>query len=943
LFVSAGDGAWADRIDVGQNIVPQDEGCEATFGDQQDVGAGRAQLVSSLSGKVLRIDPNTGEGLPSNPFWNGNPQAAPSKVWVLGLRNAFRFTVKPGSGNPGTLFLSEVGWTTWEELNVAHFGGENFGWPCYEGMDPQPEYALKPETQSFCAEPYGQLTSPILTWHHDDPSYAGFTGFASTGAIYYDHVQFPAAYRDGLFFCDFGAGWIRFARLDSEDRVVGVESFAFGVAQPVDLRIDPVTGDLLYVSIGPGKIHRIRFSAGNVAPVVEVSATPSAGPAPLSVLFSSSGTADANGDPMTFEWDFGDGSPVSTDPNPAHVYSSIGTFVATLVVQDTDGLTGSKQITIETQNVPPEVILEFPTNGYRFDVGEMILLSATVMDREDGVLSPQWEVQLVHNSHIHPQWFVWDGSSPPPFEAEDHSSSLDDRFSYRVIVQATDSGGLTTAREAFLIPSNLPANTAPVVNLGASITSGSTPLPVYFDGTFSYDPDGDLLFPHWDFGGGLQSNTLTPSHIFGTYGEHLVRLTMSDVVLASSSATIPILVFPGRALEAHWSFDERGGPTAIDMSGHNHDAALTGATIAEGVLGASYHFDGLDDYLTVTTSLLSDRTEFTVAGWIRPDILRARMGIVGQQDVFELGFVEADTVALSTAQGGEVRAMYAGEPNEWHHIAAIGNGSTLALAIDGEIVKTGGYSTYSYGASEEPVYIGASTLPLRTVNLFQGRIDEVRFYAKALDPAEILFLGTHPRLNYGPRVEAGPDRTAVVGEVVRLTGIVSDDGLPEGSSVAFSWSQSEGPHTVAIDDPASLVQDVRFLTPGTFAFRLSATDGAIPMEDEVVIDVREVGDLFGVAGIALRDGIETVGPNPSRDRVAITFGVLRRVKPVRVAIVDIQGRVVQRFPETRLQPGRYRVDWNGKDEGGNTASVGIYFAVVDVGPARTTEKLVLLR
>ena len=943
LFVGCGDGAWADRIDVGQNIVPQDGACEGTFGHEQDKGAGRAQLLSSLSGKILRIDPNTGAGLPSNPFWNGNAQSPESKIWVLGLRNPFRFTVKPSSGSPGTLFLSEVGWTTWEELNVSRFGGENYGWPCYEGMFVQPDYATKPEVQLLCGAPAGELTLPVLTWNHDDPGEVGFTGFASTGAIYYDQMQFPAAYRDGVFFCDFGAGWIRFAKTNSQDEVVDVKSFGFGVAQPVDLRIDPATGDLLYVSIGPGKIQRIRFSAGNIAPVAQAEAIPPAGPAPLSVLFSSSGTSDANGDPMTFEWDFGDGSPISTDPNPAHVYDTIGTFGVTLVVRDPAALADTAHITVETRNVPPEVDLEFPTNGYRFHVGEMIALSATVQDREDGAVNPQWEVQLVHNAHIHPQWFVWDGPNPPPFEAEDHSTSPDDRFSYRVIVKATDSGGLTTQREAFLIPESLPANSAPVVDLRSSITTGSSPLAVYFDGTGSFDPDGDLIFPHWDFGGGLQSTDLTPSHIFGAYGEFPVSLTMADVVLASSSAAVPILVFPGQTLEAHWNFDERGGPSAIDASGHGHDAAILGATIVEGVLGGGYHFDGLDDHITLASGLLSDLTQFTITAWIRPDMLRGRMGIVGQQDVFEMGFVEADTIALSTAQGGELRAPFVGMDNEWHNIAAIGNGNELALAIDGVVVKTGGYSTFSYGSSSEPMYIASSTLPLRTVNLFQGSIDEVRVYTRALDTAEIQFLGTHPLLNYGPRVDAGPSRGAVIGETVHLQGTVSDDGLPEGSSISFAWSQTEGPYAVAFENPSSLAQDVVLLAPGTFAFRLSATDGDAPTEDEIVIDVRDVGELFTVAGNPTRDGIETVGPNPSPGRVAITFGVVRRMKAVKVAVVDVQGRVLHRFPDTRLAPGRYRVDWDGKDENGKTAAVGVYFAVMDVGPIRSSKKLVLVR
>jgi hypothetical protein len=67
------------------------------------------------------------------------------------------------------------------------------------------------------------------------------------------------------------------------------------------------------------------------------------------------------------------------------------------------------------------------------------------------------------------------------------------------------------------------------------------------------------------------------------------------------------------------------------------------------------------------------------------------------------------------------------------------------------------------------------------------------------------------------------------------------------------------------------------------------------------------------------------------------------MKAVKIAVVDVQGRVLHRYPETRLAPGRYRIDWDGKDEGGQVAAVGVYFAVCDVGPLRSSKKLVLVR
>ncbi len=108
----------------------------------QDYGSLRAQLLDSYSGKILRIDPLTGLGIASNPFYDPvQPQSIRSKVWSLGLRNPFRIRVKPGSGeidplkgNPGVIFVGDVGGNQFEELNVVTGPAQNFGWPLYEGM-----------------------------------------------------------------------------------------------------------------------------------------------------------------------------------------------------------------------------------------------------------------------------------------------------------------------------------------------------------------------------------------------------------------------------------------------------------------------------------------------------------------------------------------------------------------------------------------------------------------------------------------------------------------------------------------------------------------------------------------------------------------------------------------------------------------------------------------
>ena len=122
---------------------------EGILKPHENVGAFRAQTVDSHCGKILRLNPINGDGLPSNPFFDASePRAPRSRVWALGLRNPFRMALKPESGShdpedgdPGALYIGDVGYVTWEELNVCDGPGQNFGWPIYEGHYLEPGYA----------------------------------------------------------------------------------------------------------------------------------------------------------------------------------------------------------------------------------------------------------------------------------------------------------------------------------------------------------------------------------------------------------------------------------------------------------------------------------------------------------------------------------------------------------------------------------------------------------------------------------------------------------------------------------------------------------------------------------------------------------------------------------------------------------------------------------
>jgi glucose/arabinose dehydrogenase len=165
------------------------------------------QSISSLAGKILRVDPITGLGLPDNPFVQAGDSldANHSKVYQLGLRNPFTM----GFDRDGRLIITNTGWDSWEEIERGP-PGANFGWPYYEGGDNgvllrTPGYQDLPEAAQFYAAVASgatTITPAFRAFAHasDEP---GFQNQAITGGdAVYTGSQYPAEFRNDFFFTD---------------------------------------------------------------------------------------------------------------------------------------------------------------------------------------------------------------------------------------------------------------------------------------------------------------------------------------------------------------------------------------------------------------------------------------------------------------------------------------------------------------------------------------------------------------------------------------------------------------------------------------------------------------------------------------------------------------------------------------------------------------------
>jgi PKD repeat protein len=83
-----------------------------------------------------------------------------------------------------------------------------------------------------------------------------------------------------------------------------------------------------YGSVGEYAISGTIAAPAVVTPVAAISGSPLSGFGPLAVQFSSAGSGAPDGTPVTFRWDFGDGTPSTNAPNPAHLYPTAGNYVA---------------------------------------------------------------------------------------------------------------------------------------------------------------------------------------------------------------------------------------------------------------------------------------------------------------------------------------------------------------------------------------------------------------------------------------------------------------------------------------------------------------------------------------------------------------------------------------------------------------------------------------
>jgi glucose/arabinose dehydrogenase len=479
LYVGNGDGANYTRVEA---------------------YASRALDINSLAGKILKINPETGEGYATNPFYNGGLNSNASKVYSLGLRNPFRFTINQTTNEP---WVGDVGWGTWEEVNTGR--GANFGWPCYEGGNKTNEKSGGYQAIDVCQAFYNNLPTNLTSSAYG--YYRAGVGSSVQVGDFYTGTAYPAEFRGALFITDFNQQWIKYLTFNPDGTVKAVNNFATSEAGVVQTSAGPDT-NLYLMRIYDGKLQRLRYTAaGNNAPVAGAEATPPSGEVPLTVAFNSFASFDADAQDLSYLWNFGKGA-TSTEAHPTYTYSVRGVYTVTLKVTDPLGASNTTQISVRAGSNPPVATITSPADGTQYSIGDVISFSGTGSDTEDGTLtgsSLRWDMRLHHNEHVHfdelPNTFGTSGN----YLVTDHG----DNTYLELCLIATDSSGQSNRTCVNLYPRTLQVtlNSVPSgLQLGWDGTSQPTPFTVTTiagsrHSLTALDTQNGLSFKNWSDGG----------------------------------------------------------------------------------------------------------------------------------------------------------------------------------------------------------------------------------------------------------------------------------------------------------------------------------------------------------------------------------------------------------------------------------------------------------
>jgi PKD repeat protein len=354
----------------------------------------------------------------------------------------------------------------------------------------------------------------------------------------------------------------------------------------------------------------VVVAQGNRAPTVTAARTPTgAVPPGTEVSFTATGT-DADGDTVSYSWDFGDSSPASTQQNPTHTYANAGTYSPKETVSDVKGGTGDATVSVVVAGAnsnPTVTATRTPTGNTR--VGVPVAFTATGTDADGDSMTYSWDF----------------GDGTPASSQQNPTHAFAAAATYSVVVTVSDGkGGTGTATLSVVVQ----ANRNPTIS-AATITGGDgiAPVTAQFAATAT-DPDGHAVTYAWDLNGDgtFETNGATASFTYASPGVYAPVLRVTDAFGGSATRALAANVYASTLDPS-----ARYHVLVFSKTAAFRHSAIPTALTAIRQLGAQNNFtvDATEDASLFTDAFLS-RYDLVVFNSTTGDVLND-----GQQAAFE--------------------------------------------------------------------------------------------------------------------------------------------------------------------------------------------------------------------------------------------------------------------------------------------------------------------
>ncbi|MCP3931694.1 MAG: T9SS type B sorting domain-containing protein [Bacteroidetes bacterium] len=293
---------------------------------------------------------------------------------------------------------------------------------------------------------------------------------------------------------------------------------------------------------------------------------------------------------------------------------------------------------------------------------------------------------------------------------------------------------------------------------------------------------------------------------------------------------------PTAGLIAYYNFDDC---LATDFTGNNANTGIiNGSPSCEcGVQGDALRFDGLDDQIIFPGPVNDEfgTTDFTVSFYFKPSGATGTQDILSKRDdcssnnAFAIRYTPASkfiNVVLSENSSKSASISERLDFNRcWHHIVVVRKGTKTILYVDGTFRQKSSASSRVDVSNGAFLSLANSPCQNTTDRPFEGLIDEIRIYSRALSEVEV------PELFVAPDLIANRDTLLFLGNSV-------DIHIPNTCATDFSWNPTDG-----VISPSSGNTLIEPVNAGVLKYTVTMSDNICLASDTIRISVIDPADL----------------------------------------------------------------------------------------------------